>query len=164
MYTVLEEQATRVASFIYNRATGDLSISLFFFFIFFFFLIYYHASLSKHLCIQISVGSLLPGMISGIAKIPKEMMESLVRMTLKATTAEGLESSIPVLDVVIHAVLKEVPASVSEANVPPASTEKATPMVDESLMSISNLSMEPTQKPMESSISNPWFGSSTGET
>lgn len=162
METVLKERAAWVASFIYDRALGDQSISLFSFFPFLFFysIIYDYSNI--HIFIM-SVGSFLPREISESFEIPEEMMESLA-WALEVTAIEGLESSIPVSEVVIPMVRMEIQALVSEANVPSASTEMIALIIDEPSMLTADLLVEPTLKEMEPSTPIPGAVASTKET
>lgn len=117
-----EERAAWVGSFTYDRAPGDLP---------FLFLCSYSISYNcSNICVfTMSVGGLLSWETSGSAEILEEMMESLAP-GLEVTTVEGLESTIPVLEVVIPAVGMEVPTPVSETSIPSAITEMTTPMID----------------------------------
>lgn len=54
-----------------------------------------------------SIGDLLPRKTSGIVEIPEKMMESLA-MVLEVIAAGGLESSIPVWEILIPIVGMEV--------------------------------------------------------
>lgn len=69
----LKEQAARVGSFIYDRALGDLPISIFHFLFFFYSIIHNN----PNICIfTMSVCGLLPGEMSGSLEIPGEVMKS----------------------------------------------------------------------------------------
>lgn len=94
----MEERAARVTSFIYD-APGDLLIYLFYNFLLFHFIL--PVSKYPNICVFKSAEGLFLGETSGIAKLSKEMIESLAP-TLELMAVEGLGSSIPILEVVME--------------------------------------------------------------
>lgn len=103
-----------------------------------------------NICVfTMSAGGFLLGKLSESSEILGEMMEPLAP-ALEATAVEGLESLIPVLEVVM-----EIPAPESEANVPSPSPKMTTTISTAGDLSAPSavLPLGLTQKEMESSIS-----------